>query len=73
MDLATKQRKVIRRGGSFPRYAATGHLVYVREATMFAAPFDPVMLESEPHEEADAAHVWLLLNWVAELERRVAG
>jgi Tol biopolymer transport system component len=45
----TGQRKVLQRGSFFGRYLATsngtGHLVYLHESTLFAAPFDPVRLE----------------------------
>jgi serine/threonine-protein kinase len=45
VDVETSERKVIQRGGSYARYAPSGHLVYVREGTMFAAPFDLDALE----------------------------
>ena len=38
--LDTNERKILIRGGTFPRYLASGHLVYVRENTLFAVPFD---------------------------------
>ncbi|MDH3629432.1 MAG: hypothetical protein OES25_17500, partial [Acidobacteriota bacterium] len=41
LDVASKERKVLQRGGSNPAYVPTGHLVYVHEATMFAVAFDP--------------------------------
>jgi serine/threonine-protein kinase len=47
--LADRHRKVVARGGTSPRYLATssgaGHLVYVNQATLFAAPFDLDTLE----------------------------
>ncbi|MCH6554813.1 MAG: PD40 domain-containing protein [Acidobacteria bacterium] len=46
--LATGERKVLHEGGTYPRYlpsGSTGHLVYVREATLFAVPFDPDRVE----------------------------
>ena len=43
--LETGERKVLHRGGSSARYVASGHLVYAREATLFAAPFDLRRLE----------------------------
>ncbi len=42
-DLSTK---VILRGGTFPRFAASGHLVFARDRTLYAAPFDPEALET---------------------------
>ncbi len=40
VDLQTGQRKTIYRGGSFPTYAASGHLLFARERTLFAIKFD---------------------------------
>jgi len=44
-DLATGERRTLIRGGSYARYSPTGHVVYVRDGTMLAAPFDPTKLE----------------------------
>jgi serine/threonine-protein kinase len=38
-------RKVVHRGGYHGRYLRSGHLVYVRDGTLFAAPFDLERLE----------------------------
>ncbi len=38
-------RKILQRGGSFGRYLPSGHLVYVHDGTLFAAPFDHAALE----------------------------
>ena len=40
VSLATGERKVIHEGGTQPRYVPTGHLVFARQGTLFAAPFD---------------------------------
>jgi serine/threonine-protein kinase len=40
LDLASGERKVVATGGSFGRYAPSGHLTYVHEGTLFAMPFD---------------------------------
>jgi eukaryotic-like serine/threonine-protein kinase len=45
VDLATAQRKVVHRGGTYARFAASGHLLFVRESTLFAMPFDVGRLE----------------------------
>jgi serine/threonine-protein kinase len=45
VDLATKERELLHRGGSYARYIPTGHIVYVREATLYAMPFDLGALE----------------------------
>jgi serine/threonine-protein kinase len=37
--------KVLVRGGTFPHYLSTGHLVYMRESTLFAVPFNAATLE----------------------------
>jgi serine/threonine-protein kinase len=38
--------KVVQRGGYFGRYLPSGHLVYIHEGTLFAAPFDLARLET---------------------------
>ncbi len=40
LDLATGERQLLIRGGSFPRYSPTGHLVFVRAEGLAAVPFD---------------------------------
>jgi len=47
-DFEDQLAELLHEGGTYPRYlpsGSTGHLVYVREATLFAAPFDPDRLE----------------------------
>jgi serine/threonine-protein kinase len=44
-SLDTGQRKIVHRGGYYGRYLPSGHLVYMREGTLFAAPFDLERLE----------------------------
>jgi serine/threonine-protein kinase len=46
ISLATGERKAVHEGGWQPRYLPTGHLVYVREETLFAVPFDLDRLET---------------------------
>ncbi len=45
MSLADHRRKTLVRGGTFGRYLASGHLVYVNRGTLFAVPFDVDRLE----------------------------
>jgi serine/threonine-protein kinase len=42
--LVTGERKTLLEGARFPRYAASGHLVYESGQTMMAAPFDKDIL-----------------------------
>jgi Tol biopolymer transport system component/predicted Ser/Thr protein kinase len=48
VSLKTGERKTMLRGGNSPRYLATsngaGHLVYLRQSTLFAVPFNPSRL-----------------------------
>jgi serine/threonine-protein kinase len=44
-SLATGQQKTLVKGGTFGRYAASGHILYARGGTLFAAPFDAKRLE----------------------------
>jgi Tol biopolymer transport system component len=45
VSLATGEKKVLIKGGTYGRYAASGHLLYLRGGTLFAVPFDPRRLE----------------------------
>ena len=45
VSVATGERKVIHRGGSYGRYLPTGHVVYFNAGTLFAMPFDIASLE----------------------------
>jgi eukaryotic-like serine/threonine-protein kinase len=44
-SLANGHRKILIEGGADARFAATGHLVYLRRGTLMAVPFDPSRLE----------------------------
>ncbi|MET0280110.1 MAG: protein kinase [Steroidobacteraceae bacterium] len=44
LDLSTGLRQVVVRGGGRPRYASTGHLLYVSGGTLYAVPFDTTQL-----------------------------
>ncbi len=48
-------RKVIVQGGADARYVSTGHLIYVRQGTLFAVPFDPgrLLTSGNPFPVAD--------------------
>ncbi len=39
-SLRTGERKTVYKGGFFGRYLSSGHLVFLRQNTLFAAPFD---------------------------------
>jgi len=45
LDLATREQKVLIRGGSNPLYALTGHIIYGVDGTLWAVPFDLDQLE----------------------------
>jgi serine/threonine-protein kinase len=44
-NLETGERKALVQGGTYPRYAPTGHLVYYRAGTLMAVSFDLERLE----------------------------
>lgn len=44
-SLKTGNRKVLVNGGTNPRYASSGHLIYIRSGTLLAVPFDLKRLE----------------------------
>jgi Tol biopolymer transport system component len=43
--LPAGERKIVQRGGSYGRYLASGHIVYLHDARIFAVPFDLERLE----------------------------
>jgi serine/threonine-protein kinase len=43
--LDTKRRKTLLEGGFCPRYSRSGHIVYARGGSLYAAPFDEQRLE----------------------------
>jgi Tol biopolymer transport system component len=43
--LPAGERKIVQRGGSYGRYVASGHIVYLHDAKIFAVPFDLERLE----------------------------
>ena len=45
LSLATGEKKVLIEGGTYARYAPTGHLVYARAGALFAVAFDLDRLE----------------------------
>jgi serine/threonine-protein kinase len=45
LTLGDGRRKILQRGGTFGRVLSSGHLVYIHQATLFAAPFDLGRLE----------------------------
>jgi serine/threonine-protein kinase len=45
LSLETGEWRVLLKGGTNPRYVATGHLVFARAGTILAAPFDVSRLE----------------------------
>jgi Tol biopolymer transport system component len=45
LDLSTGKHKTLIKGGAFPRYAPTGHLIYARRGALVAVPFDVDRLE----------------------------
>jgi len=41
VEIASGKRTVLHRGGAFPRYVPSGHLLFVRKGTLFAVTMDP--------------------------------
>jgi serine/threonine-protein kinase len=69
-SLASGTQTVVHRGGYFGRYASSGHLLYVRQRTLFAAPFDlerlattgravPIIEDVSANDNRGEAHVAL--------------
>lgn len=45
VNLRTRSTRVVLEGGTSPRYAASGHLIYERGGSLFAVAFDPGKLQ----------------------------
>jgi len=45
LSLETGKKRILIRGGTSPRYAPSGHLIYARAGTLLAVPFDTEKLE----------------------------
>jgi serine/threonine-protein kinase len=45
VDVATRQRRLVLKGGVDARYSASGHLLYARENDLMAVAFDPERLQ----------------------------
>jgi Tol biopolymer transport system component/predicted Ser/Thr protein kinase len=43
-SVATGERRNLVQGGTYPRYARSGHLIYAQRGTLMAVPFDPQRL-----------------------------
>jgi serine/threonine-protein kinase len=58
VSLDTGERRVLLDGGTSPRFAASGHIVFARNGTLVAVPFDPQRLEirGQPVAVLDGVH-----------------
>ena len=45
LNLRTGEQRVLLEGGTTPRYAPAGRLIYARGGSLFAVPFDPERLQ----------------------------
>jgi serine/threonine-protein kinase len=61
-DLEKHAVRVLVQNGSSPRYAASGHLIYYRAGTLFAAPFNAARLEITGPEAPVVEHVASIVN-----------
>ena len=41
LNLVSREQRVLEQRGARARYLSSGHLVYVRDGTVFAVPFEP--------------------------------
>lgn len=59
--------RIVVRGGYFGRYVSSGHLIYLNQGTLFAAPFDlkrlevigPAVPALEDITPADQEDIWV--------------
>jgi eukaryotic-like serine/threonine-protein kinase len=45
ISLETGERRIVLEGGTYARYVPTGHIIYLRNRSLFAVPFDSKRLE----------------------------
>ncbi len=52
LDLETGERKLLLEGGMSPKYVESGHLIFARQGSLMAVPFDPqaLAIEGQPKE-----------------------
>jgi serine/threonine-protein kinase len=46
LDLATRQRKVLHKGGTYARHLPSGHILFFNKGTLFTLPVDAATLEA---------------------------
>ena len=66
--LDTGERKVLVKGGTFPRYLPTGQLVYARAGALYALAFDAKSLTVEGSPVEVARNVLLVGNGLAQMD-----
>jgi Tol biopolymer transport system component len=66
--LSTGERKVLVKGGTFPRYLPTGYLVYARAGALYALSFDAASLKVEGSPVEVARNVYLVANGLAQMD-----
>jgi len=62
------ERKVVVKGGTFPHYLPTGHLVYARAGALYAVPFSARSLEVEGSPVEVAADVFVDASGYAAMD-----
>jgi len=66
--LDTGERKVLVKGGTFPRYLPTGHLVYARAGALYALSFDARSLKVEGSPVEVARQVLLVGSGLVQMD-----
>jgi Tol biopolymer transport system component len=62
LSLQTGKKRILVQGGTSPRYAPSGHLIYARAGTLLAVPFDAEKLEVTGEPFAAANGVFMSAN-----------
>ncbi len=66
--LGTGERKILIKGGTYPRYLPTGHLVYARDRSLYAVSFDADSLKVEGSPVEVARNVLLNASGFAQAD-----
>jgi Tol biopolymer transport system component len=71
--VGSTERRALVQGGSAPRYAATGHVLYVRGGLLHALPFDPRTQRAVGAVLTDQAEVLQSVDGAAQVTVSAAG
>ena len=73
LDLKTRKWHVLIENGADARYVPTGHLIFLRQGTLMAVPFDLERLEITGQPVPAIANIMQALNYIHDYHNTAAG